>query len=118
MKKILFIAILGIISSTPAFAVAGSHGASHGYSHGGVHGTGQGVSHGTGQGTSHGTGQSGGGQSMSGFPFNAMYSNASVKHKRKKAQASVYVDDPKVAKSRIDWAQMQQAAALRTSVSP
>ena len=101
MKKILFIAILAIISSAPAYAAVGGHGASQG--------GGQGAGHGAGHRAGHGTG----GQNMYVIPSDVMSGNVATQHNRKKMQAAGYVETPKEAQARAEWEAIQSAAARR-----
>lgn len=102
MKKIIFIAILGIVSNSPSYASAGGHGSSQGVA---------------GRGASHGAGHGGAvGSQMIAIPHSSIANNAvTPSQRKKKGQTGTYVEDAKVTQSRIDWQQKQQAAALRTA---
>ncbi|MGA7750039.1 MAG: hypothetical protein WCA63_07800 [Gallionella sp.] len=95
MEKILFIAILAIISNAPAYAAAGGHG-------GGAAGAGHG-------GGSHGggVGNGAGGRQMNVIPSGAISNNGAMSDRRRKVQAGGSAEDDSVAASRLKWAQLQ-----------
>lgn len=110
MKTILFIAIFGIISGAPAYAAAGGNGAGH------AAGNGSAAGHAANHAAGHISGHAAGGWQMSAIPSSAISNkDATPPHRKKKAQAGGYVEDPKVTQSRIEWQRQQQAAQLRAA---
>jgi hypothetical protein len=104
MKAILFISILGFISSVPVYAAAGSAGAGHAGGNGSA----------AGHAANHAAGHSGGGWQMSAIHSSTIANkDVTPPHSKKKAQSGGYVEDPKVTQSRINWQRQQQAAQLR-----
>ncbi|MGA9665484.1 MAG: hypothetical protein WBQ69_03425 [Gallionella sp.] len=104
MKSILFMAILGLISSVPAYAAAAGNGHAGGHGFGGGHASG------------HTAGYGSGGWRTTAIPTGSVANkDPTPSHGKKKGQGGGYVEDPKVTQSRIEWQRQQQAAQLRAA---